>query len=254
MRFKNKKFIFALVSVLAIFLAGCSNSSQTSKKTNTLPSAKTILTKAEKDTYKSMHATWTEADSTKTLQKAAVQYTTNPTVVYADVAATSNHYKMWIEGKTSYIQMKGTSSSRWFKTKSKDNDNYSSLIKSLNGSLLAPFVSLGKQFKVKQAGNGYVLQYKGNNKKIWNAIISDSGVTSLIGIDIDDVKPIESDIQIKVDSNYHMTGVKIASTYKDDGEKKKFTMTVDQIGQVKKLSIPASVKKNAVDLGKLGQK
>lgn len=252
MKFKNQKFLLALVSVLAIFLAGCAN--QTSKKTNSLPSAKTILTKAEKDSYKSLHASWVEADSAKTLQKAAVKYTTNPTVVYTDVAATSNHYKMWVKGKTSYIQMKGTSSSHWFKIKSKDNGNYSSLIKSLNGSLLSPFVNLGKQFKVKRSGSGYVLQYKGNNKKVWNAIISDSGVTSLIGIDIDDVKPIESDIQIKVDAGYHLSEAKIASTYKDDGEKKSFTMDVDQIGQVNKLTIPSSVKKNAVDLGKLGQK
>lgn len=251
MKFKNKNILLVLVGMLAVFLAGCSV--QTSKKTNTLPSAKSILTKAQKDTYKSMHASWVEADSAKILQKADLKYTTNPTVVYADVAAASNHYKMWIQGKTSYIQMKGTSSSHWFKTKSKDND-YSSLIKTLNGSLLTPFVNLGKQFKVKRNGNGYVLQYQGNNKKIWNAIVSDSGVTSLIGIDIDDVKPIEDNIQIKVDGDYHLTGAKIAASYRDDGEKKKFTMNVDQIDQVKKLAIPTSIKKNAVDLGKLNQK
>lgn len=241
-----------MVGILAVFLAGCSNS-KTSKKTNTLPAAKTILTKAQKDSYKSMHATWVEADSTNTLQKAAVKYTTNPTVVYADVAAVSNHYKMWIQGKNSYIQMKGTSSMHWFKTKAKANE-YTSLIKTLNGSLLMPFVNLGKQFKIKRSGQGYLLQYKGNNKKIWNAIVSDSGVTALIGIDIDDVKPINTAIRIQVDQDYHMTSAEIASTYRDDGEKKKFTMNVDQIGQVKPLTIPNSVKKNAIDLGKLGQK
>lgn len=252
MKFKHKNLIIALVCLLAVFLTACS-AEKSKNKGNTLPSSKTILTKAQKENFKSLQANWVEKDRTKTLQKAEVKYTLKPTVVYADVAAESNHYKMWLENKNSYIQMKGTRTKRWFKTKSESN-TYSSLVKNLNGNLLTPFVSLSKQFKVKQNGTGYQLSYQGKSRKVWNAIVSNAGITSLIGIDIDDVKPIASEIQITTDRDYQVTGVKIASTYKDDGEKKSFKMQVDQINKVEKLSVPTSVKKAAIDLGKIGQK
>lgn len=251
MKFKNKTLILGLIAILAFGLSACSQKS--TKSENNLPSAKTILNKAQKANYQSMHATWDEKANGKTLQKAEAQYTTKPTIVYANVSATSNHYQMWIEGKNSYIQMKGTSTNRWFKTSAKAG-TYSSFIQSFNGNLLTPFVQLNKKFKVNKKGNDYALTYKGNDKKIWNAIISDSAVTTLIGIDIDDVKPINTEIKIGVDKNYDVNDIKIASTYRDDGEKKTFTMNADQIGQIKKLSVPTEVKKNAVDLGKLGKK
>ncbi len=161
---------------------------------------------------------------------------------------------MWIEGKNNYIKMKGTNSQHWFKTKLSKTSAYGAITNSLNGSLLMPFIPTAKSFKVKQNGKDYLLIYKGNNKKIWNAIISDSAFTALIGIDLDNVKPIKNDIQINVDQNYHIKKVNIDSTYKDDGQKKNFTMQIDQINQVKKLTVPASVKKSAVDLGKLNTK
>ena len=46
----------------------------------------------------------------------------------------------------------------------------------------------------------------------------------------------------------------MTSTYKDEGHKKNFTMQIDQINQVKKLTVPASIKKSAVDLGKINTK
>lgn len=149
--------------------------------------------------------------------------------------------------------MKGTNSSHWFKTTTKAG-TYSSFIQSLNGNLLTPFIPLHKQFKVKKNDNNYALIYKGNNKKVWNAIVSDAAVTTLIGIDIDDVKPINTEIQVDVDKNYNVNDVKIVSSYKDDGQKKTLTMNVDQIDQIKKLSVPSAVKKNSVDLGKLDKK
>lgn len=126
------------------------------------------------------------------------------------------------------------------------------LIDSLN-SMLVPFIDASKNFKVKQNGNDYALIYKGNNKKIWNAITSDSAVTALIGINLDDVKPINNEIQIDVEKNYSINDVKVSSTYKDDAKKKTFTMNADQINQIKTLSVPTSIKKNAVDLGKLNK-
>lgn len=111
---------------------------------------------------------------------------------------------MWIEGKNNYIKMKGTNSQHWFKTKLSKTSAYGAITDSLNGSLLMPFIPTAKSFKVKQNGKDYLLIYKGNNKKIWNAIISDSAFTALIGIDLDNVKPIKNDIQINVDQNYHI--------------------------------------------------
>lgn len=251
MKFKHQNIIITVLLAL-LFLTACSKT--VSNKTANLPTAKTILTKAEKDNFNSMHASWNESANQKTQQKAEAQYTKKPTVIYANVSSNSNHYQMWIEGKNNYIKMKGTNSQHWFKTKLSKTSAYGAITDSLNGSLLMPFIPTAKSFKVKQNGKDYLLTYKGNNKKIWNAIISDSAFTALIGIDLDNVKPIKNDIQINVDQNYHIKKVNIDSTYKDDGQKKNFTMQIDQINQVKKLTVPASVKKSAVDLGKLNTK
>lgn len=252
MVFKNKKFIIGLIGIFVLLLAGCSTNKTTTKKENTLPSAKTILTKAQKTKFDSMHATWDETENDATIQKAEAQYVKNPAVIYANVATASNHYKMWIEGKTSYIQMKGTSSNHWFKTKLGKSNSYAVLTDSLN-NMLDPFVATSKSFKVKPNGNDYALSYKGNNKKIWNAIVSDSAITVLIGIDLDNVKPINNEILIDVDNSYHITDVKMVSTYKDEGTNRTFTMNADQIDQIKHLEVPANVKKGAVDLGKMSK-
>ena len=252
MVFKNKKFIIGLIGIFVLLLAGCSTNKTTTKKENTLPSAKTILTKAQKTKFDSMHATWDETENDATIQKAEAQYVKNPAVIYANVATASNHYKMWIEGKTSYIQMKGTSSNHWFKTKLGKSNSYAVLTDSLN-NMLDPFVATSKSFKVKPNGNDYALSYKGNNKKIWNAIVSDSAITVLIGIDLDNVKPINNEILIDVDNSYHITDVKVVSTYKDEGTNRTFTMNADQIDQIKHLEVPVNVKKGAVDLGKMSK-
>ena len=252
MVFKNKKFIIGLIGIFVLLLAGCSTNKTTTKKENTLPSAKTILTKAQKTKFDSMHATWDETENGATIQKAEAQYVKEPPVIYANVATASNHYKMWIEGKTSYIQMKGTSSNHWFKTKLGKSNSYTVLTDSLN-NMLDPFVATSKSFKVKPNGNDYALSYKGNNKKIWNAIVSDSAITVLIGIDLDNVKPINNEILIDVDNSYHITDVKVVSTYKDEGTNRTFTMNADQIDQIKHLEVPVNVKKGAVDLGKMSK-
>ena len=252
MVFKNKKFIIGLIGIFVLLLTGCSTNKTTTKKENTLPSAKTILTKAQKTKFDSMHATWDETENDATIQKAEAQYVKNPTVIYANVSTAFNHYKMWIEGKTSYIQMKGTSSNHWFKTKLGKSNSYAVLTDSLN-NMLDPFVATSKSFKVKPNGNDYALSYEGNNKKIWNAIVSDSAITVLIGIDLDNVKPINNEILIDVDNSYHITDVKVVSTYKDEGTNRTFTMNADQIDQIKHLEVPANVKKGAVDLGKMSK-
>ena len=250
MKFKHQNIIITVLLAL-LFLTACSKT--VSNKTANLPTAKTILTKAQKTKFDSMHATWDETENGATIQKAEAQYVKDPTVIYANVATASNHYKMWIEGKNSYIQMKGTSSNHWFKTKLGKSNSYAVLTDSLN-NMLDPFVATSKSFKVKPNGNDYTLSYKGNNKKIWNAIVSDSAITVLIGIDLDNVKPINSEIKIDVDKSYHITDVKVVSTYKDEGTNRTFTMNADQIDQIKHLEVPANVKKGAVDLGKMSKR
>ena len=94
-----------------------------------------------------MHTTWNETENGQTIQKAEAQYVKDPTVIYANVATASNHYKMWIEGKNNYIQMKGTSSSHWFKTKLGKSSSYAVLTDSLD-NMLDPFVATSKSFKL----------------------------------------------------------------------------------------------------------
>lgn len=241
-----------MLSLLLLVLTGCSSNLNT-QKGNALPSAKTILTNAQKTKFKSMHATWNESSTTKVLQKAEAQYVSDPIVVFANVSNSSNHYQMWIEGKNNYIQTKGSNTNRWFKTKLSKANSYSTLTDSL-GTMLTPFVGTSKLFKVKRKGDNYALIYNGNSKNMWNAIISDSAITSLIGIDLDDVKPLNNEIQIDIDKHYSVNDVKIVSTYKDDGQKKTFTMKVDQIDQIQNLTVPANVKKSAIDVGTLNKK
>ena len=103
-----------------------------------------------------MHATWSENSKNEVVQKAEAQNVKILQLILPMLQHNSNHYQMWIEGKNNYIQMKGTNSNHWFKTKLSKASSYSTLTDSL-GTILTPFIGTSKLFKVQQTGNSYVL-------------------------------------------------------------------------------------------------
>lgn len=66
MKFKHQNIIITVLLAL-LFLTACSKT--VSNKTANLPTAKTILTKAEKDNFNSMHASWNESANQKRNKK-----------------------------------------------------------------------------------------------------------------------------------------------------------------------------------------
>lgn len=248
---KKRKFWLTscLLVILGLTLSACS--SNNNKSAESLPSAQTILNDAEKTNLKTMRATWQQTNSSgKTLQKATAQYNKKPLVVYANFTTTANHYKMWISGKNNYVQMQGTSTDKWFKTKLSKTSSYAALTDSLAQSALASFNSKSlKKFKVAKTDNGYAISYKGSNKTIWNQLIQNGMITSVIGIDTDSIKPGKVNIMINTDKNYNLTKLSSTVGYKENNSTKNIAVTIDQINQLKNLKVPNKVVKSAVDLG-----
>lgn len=250
---KTKVFSLITTILLAILtLTACSNKKSTTTQSST-PSAKTILAKTQTTKFSSLHATWLQTDkNNQTLQKAEASYQKKPLIIYADFTTNSNHYKMWINSKHNYVQMQGTSSKRWFKTKLGKASSYAQLTDDLAQSTLMTFSSnSAKLFKVKKAANGYTLTYSGKNKTLWSEIIKNSMITSVIGIDTNKVKPGKVNVKIETDKNYSLTGLTIDAAYKENNSEKHLKMVIDKINQVSKMQIPSSVTKSAVDLGSL---
>ncbi|MGQ5708238.1 hypothetical protein [Lactobacillus sp. PSON] len=245
-----KIFIETVLGLILIFtLSACSTSKS---KTNSLPSAKTVLSGAQNTDLNTLQATWTQANSKKQIeQKALVKYNKKPLVMFADFTTSSNHYKMWINNKTNYIQMRGTATDKWFKTKLTNTSSYSQLADSIAKNALLNFDdSTAKLFKVKKTSNGYSLTYQGSSEKIWDIIKQNSCLTSTIGIDFSSAKPVNSDIIINTDKDYKLTNLKVLAKYKNQNELKTLSMKVTDINKLGKLEVPSSVTKNAVNLEK----
>lgn len=249
---KKLKLLFTgvLAVILTLSLTACS-SQKTTK--NTLPSAKTILAGAQNTNLKSLTASWQQKnEKNETTQSAKIKYNSNPLVMQANIITNSNHYQMWINNKTNYIQMSGTASDKWFKTKLSDSSNYAQLADSIaKNALLNLDESTAKQFKVKKTNSGYSLTYNGNSAKIWKSIKQSSSITSMIGIDFSNAKSSNMDIKINTDKNYKLTSLSVFAKYKEEGKTKTFNMAISQINKLGKLKVPASVTKNAVNLEKI---
>ena len=246
-----KLFVGILLGlILTVTLSACSTSKS---KTASLPSAKTILSGAQNTDLNTLQATWTQTNSKdKIEQKAQVKYNKKPLVMYADFTTPSNHYKMWINNKTNYIQMKGTATNKWFKTKLTDASTYGQLADSFaKNSLLNFDDSTAKLFKVKKTINGYSLTYQGSSKEIWNVIKQSSSLTSTIGIDFSNVKPINNEVTINTDKDYKLTSLAVIAKYKAQKDTKALSMKIDDINKLGKLEVPSSVTKNAVSLEKI---
>ncbi len=251
----KKKFLNILILFLTILfalnLAACSQQKKATPKKPALPSAKTVLINAEGTKFNNMHCQWLQTDNNdKILQKAEVKYSKKPLVVYANFTTNSDHAKMWIEGKKNYIQMQGTATKRWFKTKLSKKSAYQQLTGDLAEAAMISFTKQAKLFKVTQSNNGYAVNYSGTSKKIWNDINQGSMISSIIGVDTDDAKPGQMQITFNTDKKYNLENLKIDAAYQDEGKIRHLKMTIDQINKVGQLKIPASVTKNAVDLGK----
>lgn len=249
---KRKLFSLIALAFLALALTACSKSNSNSSKNN-LPSAQTVLSKAQNTKFNSMHATWLQTNNkNQTLQKAEARYQKKPLVVFADFTTNSNHYKMWINGKNNYVQMQGTATNRWFKTKLGKASEYAQLTDDLAQSALMTFSSSSaKLFKVAKTNNGYALNYSGKNKKIWKEIIQNTMITSVIGIDTDNIKPGQVTIKINTNQKYDLTKLKIDAAYKEGKSEKHIKMVINNINQLAKMQIPSTVTKSAVDLGSL---
>lgn len=248
---KKTKLLFTsfLALIIGLSLSACS----TQKEKTSLPSAKTILAGAQDTTLKNLAANWQQTDANnKTTQSAKIKYSSKPLVMHADITTNSNHYKMWIDNKTNYIQMRGTASDKWFKTKFTDSSSYAQLADSIaKNALLNLDDSTAKQFKVKKASSGYKLTYNGNSAKIWNSIKQSSSITSMIGIDFSKAKLTNINIEINTDKNYKLTGLNVLAKYKENKKNKTFKMTISQINKLGKLKVPTSVSKNAINLEKI---
>ena len=248
----KKKSLFSLLflALLTIFVSACSKNSV---QKNNLPSPQVILSKAQNTKFKSLHATWLQtATSGQTLQKAEARFQKKPLTIFAYFTTNSNHYKMWMNDKQNYVQMQGTASNHWSKTKMGKASSYAQLTDQLAQSALMTFSSnSAKLFKVRRSSNGYQLTYTGNNKKIFNEIIQNTMITSVIGIDTNNIKPVKMVISLNTNQKYDLNKLNIDVTYKEKKAPKHIKMIINQINGLPKMQIPSNVTKSAVDLGSL---
>ncbi len=250
---KRRFFALSLVLLVGIGLSACSSNNGKQKTSESLPSAQTILNKAEQTDFKTMTASWNQTDNNnRTLQKATAKYNKKPLVVFANFTTTSNHYKMWISGKNSYVQMQGTATNKWFKTKLTKTASYAQLTDKLAQTALMSIGSSSlKKFKVNKTSSGYSVTYKGTDKKIANNLLQNGMITSVIGIDPDELKTEKVDITINTDKKYNLTDFTTNLAYNEDSSHKNVQVKIDQINKSKPLKIPNKIVKSAVDLGSM---
>lgn len=243
---KQYLFLLSLLLILPIFLTACSNKSTK----NSVPSAKTILTSSSNTKITSLQATWLQTNQHQQIQqKAVVDYQKDPFIIHINSQASSNSYKMWVNKNNTYIQDPGTASNRWFKTQQSDNASFKMLTDALNSSTLITFGnSVNSFFKVQQTANGYKLTYDGKDQKMWDQIVANTILTTIVGVDQKSVKPEKIHIQILTNKNYKLKKINIDTRYKEDGKTKNLKLVINQINQLPEMQIPSNVTNGAIDL------
>lgn len=237
--------------LLALTLTACGQNKKVVAPQQQLPTAKTILNKAANTNFKNLRATWLQTSKQgQVLQKAAVQYQKKPLVIYANFTTNANHYRMWIKNKQNYIQMQGTATKRWFKTKMTKSSAYIQLTGDLATAAIASFDKESKLFKVSKTASGYQVAYSGKNKKIWRDINQGAMISSVIGIDTDNVKPGFMKVIFKTDHAGHLTEANISAAYRDDSYAKQMKLQIDHINDNRSLKVPGQVISSAVSLEK----
>lgn len=237
--------------LLALTLTACGQNKKVSAPQQQLPSANKILSKAANTNFKNLQATWLQTSNQgQVMQKAAVKYQKKPLIIFANFTTNANHYRMWIKNKQNYIQMQGTATNRWFKTKMTKSSAYIQLTGDLATAAIASFDKEAKLFKVSKTNSGYQVAYSGKNKKIWHDINEGAMISSVIGIDTDNVKPGLMKVIFKTDEAGHLTEANISAAYRDDSSAKQMKLQIDHINNNQPLSVPRAVTSSAVSLGK----
>lgn len=246
----NKAIIILAGLMLVLTACSKSNNKSTTKKSDQLPSATKILSTAEKTSIKSLSAKWQQTNSTGvTTQSATAKYQKKPLVVYANFSTDSNHYKMWVSGKTNYSQDQGTDTSKWFKTKLTKTSAYSEFLDALDmNNLLSFSAQTAKLFKVAKNGSGYLLTYQGKNSQLWKQVINNSAITTMIGIDLNSAKMQNIAVQLKVSHDYQAESMRVSAKYREDGKNYQLKMTLTDINRLKQLKVPSTVTQNAINL------
>lgn len=246
---KRKSLAYSIILLLTLAVTACAKPN-TNESKSPLPSAQTVLTEAVKSNFKTMRATWRQTNAEgKVLQKTEAKYNHQPLVLYANFTTNSNHYQIWLNHKASYVKMQGTATNQWFKTKLSKSSSYAQLTDDAAKAALLSFTDHAKLFKVKQT-NGYQLTYQGTSGKIWHDISGNNVITSIIGLDLNEVKPAEMKVKIAIDKKYQLQAIMIDAAYHESGSKKHLQFSVDQINKLPALKIPSKIQKAAIDLGK----
>lgn len=245
---KKKTFLCSLLLVVTLVLAACSKNSSSQNKSQ-LPSATTILNGAQKTKINNFESIWQQTNQNhKVSQKAEVKFCKQPFVIYANFTTNNNHYQMWGNHKNSFIQMQGTATKKWFKTKLSKTASYRQLSDALITNALQTLDQI-KKFQVNKTNQGYQLTYQGRNQKLWQDLLNSAVITSVIGLDQNNVKLKQIKINLQTDHHYNLTSLKLDNQYQENKENKNIQIKIDQINKSAQLKIPNKVTKSAVDLG-----
>lgn len=249
-RFFAKILILTLLCFLSLELAACQQK-HAAPPQKQVPTSSQLFNQIVQQKPKSCQSHWQQTNgSGKVLQAVQVKYQRQPLVVYANFMTRANHFRMWISGKTNYIQMQGTASKHWFKTKLAKSSAYAQITDDLVPVISQTFGQQAKLFHVRSVGNNYELVYHGRSQKIWRSLCDNALIASVIGVDLDHVKPADSTIIFQTNRHSHLRQIRLQCSYRDEGHDKQLRLRVDHLNQGQRLAIPRFILHSAVNLGR----